>query len=263
MSSPVVHATAIVGPHVELGEDVHVGPFSILTGRVRVGRRSRIESHVVIGSEHGIVVLGEDNVVHPGAMVGGPPQDLKFRGEETRLEVGDRNQIREFVTLNVGTVTGGGITRVGHDNLLMAYVHVAHDCQIGNHIAIANSTNFAGHVTVQDHVRIGGMCMFNQFVIVGKYAFLAGGAAVNKDIMPFTIAQGVYAVSRATNEVGLDRAGIPKSEIDNVSRAIRKVLKGGRTVEEALKVIESDCTPSENINYLVQFIRGSGRGIAR
>jgi len=258
-----VHPTAIVGPQVELDEGVSVGPYSVLKGKVIVGRGTKIDSHAVIGSEHGVVYIGKNNQIFPGAMVGGAPQDLKFKGEPTRLEIGDNNIIREFVTINVGTVTGLGVTRIGDGNLLMAYVHVAHDCQLGNHIAIANTTNFAGHVTVEDHVRIGGVCSFNQFITVGKHSFVAGDSAVNKDIMPFTIAQGKYAISRAPNEIGLERAGFEKNEIDNIWRAIRIVTKGNRTIDEALKDIATECQPSDHIRYLTEFIQKSERGIAR
>jgi UDP-N-acetylglucosamine acyltransferase len=263
MSSTNVHPTAIIGKQVELAEGVEIGAYSVLKGKVQIGRGSRIESHVVIGSDHGVVKMGEGNHILSGAMVGGPPQDLKYKNEETRLEIGSNNVIREFVTMNVGTATGTGVTRLGNNNLLMAYVHIAHDCQIGSHIAIANTSQFAGHVTVEDYVRIGGVCKFNQFITVGKYAFIAGDSSVNKDVIPFSIAQGNYAVSRAPNSVLLERSGFAKEEIDNIWKAIRIVTKGGRTVEEALGDIEKDCTPSENIQYLTSFIRKSERGIAR
>lgn len=258
-----VHPTAILDKQVELSEGVTIGPYAVLKGKVFVGPGTRIESHTVIGSDHGVVRLGANNHILPGAMVGGPPQDLKFKGEETALEIGDNNVIREFVTVNVGTVTGHGLTKIGSNNLLMAYVHVAHDCKIGNNIAIANTTNFAGHVTVEDNVRIGGVCSFNQFITIGKYSFIAGDSAVNKDVMPFTIAQGKYAVSRAPNSVGLERAGFSKEEVDNIWKAIRIVTKGNRTIEESLQDIQNECQPSENIKYLINFIQKSERGIAR
>jgi UDP-N-acetylglucosamine acyltransferase len=263
MKSVDIHPTAVIDKRAEIDEGASVGPYSVIKGKVLVGRGTRIESHAVIGSEHGVVILGKNNTIFPGAMVGGPPQDLKFKGETTRLEIGDGNMIREFVTINVGTATGGGVTRIGDNNLLMAYVHVAHDCQLGNNIAIANTTNFAGHVHVEDNVRIGGVCSFNQFITIGKYSFIAGDSAVNKDVMPFTIAQGKYAVSRAPNSIGLERAGFPKEEVENIWRAIRIVTKGGRTIEEALRDIESECQASDNIRYLVDFIKKSERGIAR
>ncbi len=258
-----IHPTAIIDKKVELAEGVKVGPYSVIKGKVFVGQGTRIDSHTVIGSDSGVVILGKNNHILPGAMVGGPPQDLKFNNEETRLEIGDANVIREFVTINVGTVTGTGLTKIGNNNLLMAYVHVAHDCRIGNNIAIANTTNFAGHVTVEDHVRIGGVCSFNQFITIGRYSFIAGDSAVNKDVMPYTIAQGKYAVSRAPNEIGMQRAGFSKEDIENVWRAVRIVTKGGRTIEEALNDITVECKPSEHIQYLVDFIRKSERGIAR
>ena len=263
MKSVDIHPTAVVDKRVELGEGVKIGPYSVVKGKVIVGQGTVIDSHVVLGSDHGVVTVGKNNHFLPGAMVGGPPQDLKFKGEETRLEIGDGNIFREFVTINVGTAHGGGITRIANHNLFMAYVHVAHDCQMGSHIAVANTTNFAGHVTVEDHVRVGGVCSFNQFITIGKYSFIAGDSAVNKDIMPFTIAQGKYAVSRAPNSIGLERAGYSKEEVDNVYKAIRIVTKGGRTIEESLEEIQQECAPSENIKYLMDFIRKSERGIAR
>ncbi len=263
MKSVDIHPTAILDKRVEIADRVRIGPYAVLMGKVLIGAGTTVASHSVIGSEHGVVKIGENNHIYASAMVGGPPQDLKFKGEETRLEIGDHNVIREFCTINVGTSTGTGVTRIGNSNLFMAYVHVAHDCKIGNHIAIANTTNFAGHVTVEDHVRIGGVCSFNQFITIGKYAFIAGDSAVNKDIMPFTIAQGKYAVSRAANRIGLERAGFSSEEVENVHRAVRSVLKGGRTIDEALEQIQETCQPSQHIEYLVQFIRKSERGIAR
>lgn len=258
-----IHPTAILDKTVELDSGVTVGPYAVLKGKVFVGSGTVIESHAVIGSTNGVVKIGKNNKIYSSAMVGGPPQDLKYKGEETHLEIGDNNMIREFVTMNLGTVTGHGVTKIGSNNLFMAYVHVAHDCVLGNNIAVANTTNFAGHVTVEDHVRIGGVCNFNQFITIGKYSFIAGDSAVNKDVMPFTIAQGKYAVSRAANSIGLERAGFSKEEVDNVYKAVRIITKGNRTMEEALAEIDTECTPSENIQYLVNFIKKSERGIAR
>lgn len=263
MKSIEIHPSAVIDKKVELDANVSIGPYAVLKGKVFVGAGTRIESHAVIGSEHGVVVIGKNNHIFSSAMVGGQPQDLKFKGEETRLEIGDGNAIREFVTINVGTATGNGVTKIGNNNLLMAYVHVAHDCSIGSHIAIANAANFAGHVTIEDYVRIGGVCAFNQFVTVGKYSFIAGDSAVNKDVIPFSIAQGRYAVSRAPNSVLLERSGFSSEEIDNIYKAIRIITKGGRTIEQALDDIVEECQPSENISYLINFIKKSERGIAR
>lgn len=259
----MIHPTAIIGKGVELASDVHIGPYTVIEGNVRIGKGTRIKSHAVIGSEFGRVEIGENNQIYSGAIVGGPPQDLKYKSEPTQLKMGDGNVIREFVTLNIGTMTGGGITQIGSGNLLMAYVHVAHDCHIGSNVVIANTTNFAGHVTVEDNVRIGGVCSFNQFVRVGQYAYIAGESAVNKDILPYSIAQGSYAVTRATNKIGLERAGFSADDIENIHRAIRLLIMGNRTVDEAIEQIQKECGNSERIQGFVKFVRDSERGIAR
>ncbi|NCN95104.1 MAG: acyl-ACP--UDP-N-acetylglucosamine O-acyltransferase [Bdellovibrionales bacterium] len=258
-----IHQYAIVDPRANIHPSNVIGPFAVIKGRVTMGEGNTVDSHAVIGSEHGEVLIGKNNHFHSGSIIGGPPQDLKFKGETTKLEIQDNNVFREFVTVNVGTLTGGGTTRIGNSNLLMAYVHIAHDCQLGNDIAIANTSNFAGHVIVEDSVRVGGVCSFNQFIRIGKYSFIAGDSAVNKDILPFTRAQGKYAVSRALNSIGMERAGYSKEEVANVKKAVRLVIMGDRTMEEALAEIKNQCTPSEAITYFCDFIRSSERGVAR
>jgi UDP-N-acetylglucosamine acyltransferase len=258
-----IHPSSIISKEAELDKDITIGPFCVVKGNVKIGKGTKIESHTMIGSDHGVVVIGENNQIFSGAMVGGPPQDLKYAGEPTRLEIGNNNVIREFATLNIGTATGGGTTKVGNNNLLMAYVHIAHDCQLGNDIAIANATHLAGHVSIEDNVRVGGVCAFNQFVRVGKFAYIAGDSAVNKDILPFSIAQGKYALVRATNKIGLERSGFSKGEVESIHRAIRILTMGSDTVEEALEEISKRCEPSKHIEYLVQFVKSSERGFAR
>lgn len=258
-----IHPTAIVSKHAEIASDAEIGPYAIVRGRTTIGSQTKVDPHAVVGNDDGVTILGQKNRVHTGAVVGGPPQDLKYAGEPTRLEVGDNNTFREFVTVNTGTVGGGGVTRIGSHNLLMAYVHVAHDCVLGNNIVIANTTNFAGHVTVEDFVRIGGVCSFNQFITIGKFSYIAGDSAVNKDVLPFAIAQGKYAVVRATNKIGLERAGFAKEDIESINRAIRFLIMGNRTIEEALEEIQNNCRPSENLDHLVQFVKKSTRGLAK
>ena len=260
-----IHATAIISPRAEIASDVEIGPFVVIQGKVSIGAGTRIGAHAVIGHDHGEVRIGQRNHFFSGAAVGGPPQDLSYKGEATRLEMGDGNIVREYATINCGTVKGGGLTKIADNCMFMAYVHVAHDCQLANNVVIANTTNFAGHVMVEDNVRIGGVCAFNQFVRVGRFAYIAGESAVNKDILPFTMVQGMgeYAVSRATNKVGLERAGFSKDEVDNIHRGIRALLMGNRTIEEALDLIAKECVPSPNIEHLVNFVRKSERGIAR
>jgi UDP-N-acetylglucosamine acyltransferase len=259
---PSIHPTSVISSQAEIAPDVKIGPFCVVKGRVKIGAGSILESHVSLGNDHGIVQLGERNVLHSGAAVGGPPQDLSYRSEPTRLELGNDNVVREFATINCGTPKGGALTQIGDHCLIMSYAHVAHDCKIGNHVVIANSTQLAGHVVFEDHVKVGGMCGFNQFVRVGKYAFIAGDAAVNKDLLPFTISQGKYAVMRACNSVGLERAGFLKEDIESINRAIRIVTKGGGTIEESIARITIECQLTDSIQYLLDFMKNSSRGIA-
>jgi UDP-N-acetylglucosamine acyltransferase len=257
-----IHPTSVISEQAEIGRDVVIGPFCHIQGRVKIGDGSRLESHVVVGSEFGDVTIGRNNHLFSGCVVGGPPQDLKYKGECTKLIMGDNNYIRECATLNIGTPGGGGETRVGNNCLIMSYVHIAHDCHLGDHVVIANSTQFAGHVTVEDHVRIGGVCAFNQFIRIGQYAYIAGASTANKDILPFTISQGNYAVMRATNKIGLERAGFAREDIENIHRAVRLVVKGSDTIEEALRLIEAECRPSPTLNQFVAFMKKSERGLA-
>lgn len=263
MAKPTVHPTAIVGSDVELADDVFVGPYSIIQGKVKIGSGTRIESHVVVGSVYGTVEMGENNILLPGANVGGAPQDLSYKGDPTSLVMGNGNTIREAVTINIGTVKGGGVTRIGNNNLLMAYTHIGHDSQLGNHIVIANSCQFAGHVEVEDYVRIGGVSAISQFCRVGKFAYLGGYTAVNKDIIPFTIAQGIFALCRATNKIGLERAGYSKEEVAKVNKAVRYLTKGDRTLEQALALIEAELLDSELVRHMMAFIKKSEGGLAR
>lgn len=257
-----IHPTAIISKEAELDSSVEVGPLCIIKGRTRIGAGTCLESHVVLGSEFGIVEIGKHNRIHAGAVLGGVPQDKKYKSEPTRLEIGDHNVIREGVTLNIGTVGGGGHTRVGSHNLLMAYVHLGHDCEMGNHNVFANSVNLAGHVIVENHVTLGGVTGVNQFVRIGDFAFVGGCSAIAKDILPYTIAQGNHAVIRATNKIGLERAGFTPEAVEEVNRAVRIVTKGSSTIQEALNRIEADCKDLKEIRYMTDFIKKSKRGLA-
>jgi UDP-N-acetylglucosamine acyltransferase len=255
-----IHSSSVISKESEIGTNVEIGPFCVIKGRVRIGDGCVLESHVSLGNEWGSVELGKNNRLSSGAFVGGPPQDLSYKGEPTRLIMGDHTAVREFATLNCGTAKGGGITRVGSHCLIMSYVHIAHDCQIGDHVVIANSTQLAGHVTFEDHVKVNGLCGFNQFVRIGRHAFIAGDSAVNKDVLPFTIAQGKYAVMRAPNSVGLERAGYSKEEIESVHRAVRIITKGGGTVEERLTRIGGECQDNQLVRFFVDYIKVSVAG---
>ena len=197
-------------------------------------------------------------------MLGGPPQDLGYEGGAyTALTIGSHNRIGEFVSINVGTAKGGGVTRVGNHNFIMAYTHIGHDCQLADHIIIVNGAQFAGHVTIEHHVLVSGLTGVTQFTRLGAYSFMAAGAFANKDIVPFTIAEGHWATPRAINRVGLKRAGFDAAERRNIDNAMRLVLDRALTIEEVTARIAAECQPSPQIEHLLAFIRNSERGIAR
>lgn len=257
-----IHPSSVVSSDVVLAEDVEIGPYCNIQGQVSIGQGTYVEGHVTIGSRFGVVEIGKNNHIAPGAVIGGPPQDISYKAEPTRLIIGDNNVIREFSTLNIATSKGDGATVIGNNCYFMAYSHVGHDCKIGNNVVVANNSHFGGHCVVEDNVVVGGVCAFNQFSKVGKNSFIAGSSIVNKDVLPFSRAQGNYAIVRATNKVGLLRKGFSKEEVSNIHKAIRIVIMGSATLEEAYARIEKECAPSENIEYLVNFIKTSKRGIA-
>lgn len=257
-----IHPTALISPEVEIGEGVEVGPYTVIRGKVRIGKGTRIESHVCVGMGMGHITIGENNHIFPGSVIGTSPQDMSYKGENTGLVLGDGNTVREYTTISLGTPRGGGLTKVGHHNLLMAYVHIAHDCRIGDHVIIANESQFSGRVTVEDRVVVSGACKFVQFVTLGQFCFIGGSSTVNKDVLPFSTAQGYYAVMRATNKVGLQRAHFSPSDIELIHRALRYIIKGQGTVKEALERIKRDCLPSEHVDSIINFVKNSQRSLA-
>lgn len=263
MAAPQVHPTTVIYGDLQMDEDVFIGPYCLIQGKVKIGKGTIVEGHVSIGSKYGNVVIGANNHLHPGAVIGGPPQDVTYKDEETSLIIGDHNIFREFSTMNLATSKGDKKTEIGSHCYFMSYTHAGHDCKIGSHVIVANDSHIGGHCEVGDGVVIGGMCAFNQFTRVGKMSFIAGGSIVNKDILPFTRAQGNHAVIRATNKIGLARKGVPREEVDNIHKAIRILIMGSETIEEALARIDTECAPSVHMDYLIQFIRDSKRGIAK
>lgn len=257
-----VHPSSVLSPDVELGPDVEIGPYCLIQGKVKIGRGTIVEGHATVGSRYGIMEIGENNHIFSGAVIGGPPQDITYKSEPTQLIIGNNNTFREFSTVNLATNKGDGKTELGNNCYMMAYTHVGHDCKIGNNVVIANDTHIAGHCVIEDNVTIGGVCAFNQFTRVGKNAFIAGSSVINKDILPFSRAQGNYALVRATNKVGLSRKGFSREEVSNVHKAIRIIIMGSGTLDEAYDRISKECMPSENISYLLQFVKQSKRGIA-
>jgi UDP-N-acetylglucosamine acyltransferase len=248
-----IHPSSVISKEAEIGKDVVIGPFCVVKGRAKIGDGSVLESHVSLGNETGIVEIGKNNRISSGAAVGGPPQDLSYKGEPTKLIIGDNNVIREFATLNCGTAKGGGITKIGSNCLIMAYSHIAH-------VVIANTTQLAGHVFFDDHVKVGGICAFNQFVRIGKHAFIAGDSAVHKDVLPFTIAQGKYAVMRTPNKIGMERAGYSKEDVDAIKTAVRIITMGEGTLEERITRIQNECASTPTVQYFLEFTRSSIAG---
>lgn len=258
-----VHPSSVIEGNVEIAEDVEIGPYCLIKGNIKIGRGCYIEGHVTLGSKYGILEIGENNRFSPGAVIGGPPQDVGYKSEPTRLKIGNNNVFREFTTVNTATSKADKETTLGNNNYLMSYTHIGHDCKIGNNVVIANNSHLAGHTEVEDGVVIGGVCAFNQFTKVGRNSFIAGSSIVNKDILPFSKAQGNYAVCRATNKVGLQRKGFPPEEVENVHRALRIIIMGTDTMDESIARIKAECQISPNIEYLFNFIKNSKRGIAR
>lgn len=260
--SAKIHPTSVLSSEVEIGPDVEIGPYCLIQGKVKIGRGTFIEGHSTVGHRNGIITIGENNHISPGAVIGGPPQDISYKGESTQLFIGDNNVFREFSTVNLATSKGDGKTEVGHNCYFMAYTHVGHDCKVGNHVVMANDTHLGGHCVIEDGVVIGGVCAFNQFTRVGRNAFVAGSSVVNKDILPYSRAQGNWALVKATNKVGLLRKGFSKEEVQNIHKAIRIVIMGKGTLDEALARIQSECAQTDHIQYLTHFIKSSKRGIA-
>ncbi len=257
-----IHPTSVISADAEIGPDVEIGPYSLIQGKVKIGRGTFIEGHCTVGCRTSVIEIGENNHIAPGAVIGGPPQDISYRGEPTKLIIGSNNTFREFSTVNIATSKGEGVTRVGNNGYFMAYIHIGHDCHIGDNVIIANNSHLGGHCVIEDSVVIGGVCAFNQFTRVGKNAFVAGSSIVNKDILPYSRAQGNWALVRATNKVGLLRKGFSRDDVNSIHKAIRIIVMGSNTVEEGLERIRRECMPSPNLDYLVQFIKSSKRGIA-
>ena len=259
-----VHPSAIVDSTVQMARGVRIDPYAVLRGDLRLGEGCIVESHAVVGNSISCVEIGKDNHIMPHARVGSLPQDLKYRNEKTKLSVGDQNVVREFCSISAGTVGGGGETRIGNNNLFMVNVHIAHDCIVGNHAVVANASQLAGHVSVGNYVRIGGMCGIAQFCRMGEYCYLTGGSMVNKDILPFSIASGDHAKMRATNKIGLERAGFSQEEIDYIYYILRGFLRGDKTLKE---LIEEKSKSEKKFQVLAQsllnFSNTSQLGLAK
>jgi UDP-N-acetylglucosamine acyltransferase len=250
VSAARVDASAVVETGAEIGEDAEIGPFCHVQPGARVGPRTKLLSHVVVASH---TTLGADNVVHPGAVLGGAPQDKTFRGEATTLTIGDGNVIRECVTINRGTAKGGGATTVGDRNLLMACSHVGHDCTIGNDVIMANGVLIAGHVNIMDRAVLAGAVACHHFVRIGRMAYVGGMSRVVHDVPPFTKVSGDRVRVRALNLVGLQRAGVPETELEELRRVYAALFRRKTALSASLPTVEA---PAGTLAAeLLQFVR--------
>ena len=256
----MIHSSAVVDPGAELGPDVEVGPFSVIGPGVAVGAGTWIGSHVVI---EGPTRIGEGNRIHPFSTLGGAPQDKKYQGESSTLEIGNGNVIREYCTFNRGTAGGGLTTRVGDGNWIMAYVHIAHDCKVGNDTVMANGTTLAGHVEVEDCVFFGAFTAVHQFCRIGGHAFSAMGTVILKDVPPFVTVAGNSASPHGLNTEGLRRRGFPAPVVLALKSAYKVVYKRGLTLDAAIAELAGPASEIDEVSRFREFMRSSKRGIVR
>jgi UDP-N-acetylglucosamine acyltransferase len=257
----IAHPTAVIDPQAQVASSVKVGPYTVIEAGVEIGEDTEVMSHVVI---QGPTRIGRRNRIFPYAAVGFPCQDLKYHGEPTRLEIGDDNVLREFITLHRGTVDGGGLTRLGNHNFLMAYVHIAHDCRLGDHIIMGNAATLAGHVEIGDHAIVGAFCAIHQYCRIGAYSFLGSSSLVNQDVLPYskTTAPRPLKVYGA-NRLGLERQGFSKQDLRELEAAFRLLTRSKLNTSQAVEAIESKGFESSHVRALVEFIRSSPRGVAK
>ena len=256
-----IHPTAIVDPKSKVHASCKIGPYCVIGAEVELGEGCQLVSHVVI---EGPTRIGVDNGFFPFTAIGMAPQDISYAGEPTRLEIGNHNAIREFVTINRGTVKGGGCTRVGDYNLIMAYTHIAHDCQVGSHIIMANAATLGGHVTVGDWATVGALCPVHHFVRIGTHAFIGGGTTITRDVLPFSktsAERGTHAYG--LNAVGLERREFTKERIKKIHHAYKVLLASKLNTSQALEKLKAEADSGEDVEMLIRFIEESERGVIK
>jgi UDP-N-acetylglucosamine acyltransferase len=258
--SATVHPLANVDPTAVLGDGVSVGPFAVVGAEVEVGENTEIGAHAHI---QGPTRIGRENRIHPHACLGTDPQDLKYAGERVRLEIGDRNQIREFSTIHRGTGTGSGVTRVGSDNLLMVYSHVAHDCVVGDRTVFANCATLAGHCEIHDDAVLGAFSALQPFGRIGRHAYIGGYSRLLADALPYVKTVGMRPVVLGVNRIGMQRKGMDPARIGDVSRAFRIFLRSGLNTTAAIARLEEEFPDQAEIRYLIEFVRAARRGVIR
>lgn len=256
----MIHSSAIIDPSAKLGSNVSVGPYSIIDKGVEIDDGCEIGPHVVI---RGNTRIGKETRIFQFSSIGEEPQDKKYAGEETRLEIGERNVIRESCTINRGTSQDKGVTQIGDDNWIMAYVHIAHDCDVGNSIILANNTSLAGHVTVGDYTILGGFTLVHQFCHIGAHSFSAMGSAIAKDVLPFVMVSGNAAKAYGLNNEGLKRRGFSSEELKNIKEAYRIIYRSGHTLENAKEQLIELAAKSDGVRAMLDFLGQVTRGIVR
>ena len=256
-----IHSTAIVDPKAKIHPSCKIGPYCVIGAGVELGKGCHLVSHVAL---EGPTKIGVDNGFFPFSSIGLAPQDITYAGEPTRLEIGDHNEIREFVTINRGTVKGGGLTRIGDHNLIMAYTHIAHDCQIGSHIIMANAATLGGHVIVEDWANVGALCPIHHFVRIGTHSIIGGGTTVTRDVLPFSktsAERGTHAYG--LNALGLERRGFSKDRIKKLHHAYRLLLASKLNTSQAVAKMKAEADRGEDVDLLIRFIEASERGVIK
>ncbi|MDI6788393.1 MAG: acyl-ACP--UDP-N-acetylglucosamine O-acyltransferase [Planctomycetota bacterium] len=253
-----IHPTAIIEKGAEIDESVTIGPYSIIGPNVRISSNTRIEHYCNIT---GFSSIGKNNIFYPYTSIGTPPQDIAYKGETTKLTIGDNNAFREFVTINTGTLKDKGETIIGNNNYLMAYAHIGHDCVIGNNIIMANAVQLGGHVRVGDYVGMGGLAGVHHLVTIGEHSYIAGAAKVIQDVPPFIIVEGHPAKVRAVNVIGLERRGFPEAVIGEIEKAYRLIWRSKLTASEAFEqILSSDPKPCKEVLRLIEFLENIHKG---
>ena len=256
----MIHKTAIIDIKAELDASVEVGPYCIIGPKVKIGKGTKLGPHVVID---GWTYIGEGCSIFQFASIGTIPQDLKFKGEESWVILGNNNVIREFVTINRGTSQSGGKTTIANNNFFMAYSHVAHDCKIGSHVILANAATLGGHIEIEDYAIVGGLVAVHQFVRLGRHSIIGGGSGANQDIPPYMMANGQRAKLYGLNMVGLKRHNFSNEAISNLKKAYRIIFRSGLTIKKALDQTQAEIKNSPEVDHLINFIKSSKRGITR
>jgi UDP-N-acetylglucosamine acyltransferase len=260
-SDAVVHPSAVVHPGARLGRGVQIGPGCVVGEFVRIGRGTRLDAHVCI---QGHVLIGEDNRFSPSSVIGGPPQDVSYDGEETRVEIGERNIFREFMTVHRGSAKGSGVTRIGNDNYFMAYAHIAHDCSVGGKTVLMNGVTLGGHVEVLDFAQISAFTGIHQFCRIGRYAFIGGFSVLTQDVLPFCKVAGFRPTRLyGMNAIGLRRNGFDRERIQAIKGMLKLIFYSQLNTSQALERIETEFPESLDRAEIFDFIRGSKRGIVK